>query len=765
LAAEVSLPKGDLQCIGKVINRKFDVDGNPIGKANANPIIDTRIYEVEFPDSTIADYSANVIAEALYSQVDADGNRFLLLKEIISHAKDNTAVSHPDRSVVNNTGSRNPTKRITTRGWEFECLWADGSSSWEPLRNLKDSNPIELAEYAQHHKLLNEPAFALWAKDFLQRMKRIIGKVKSRYWQRTHKFGIRLPKTVSEALQLDKENGNTLWYDAIQKELKNVQVAFKFLEDGEPVPIGHKEIPCHIIFDIKMDFTRKASFVAGGRKTDPPMSLTYSSVVSRDSVRIGFLLAVLNGLDILATDIGNAYINANVREKVYFIAGDEFGAPRKGKPVMIVKALYGLKTSGAAWRAHFADTLNSMGFTSSLADPDVWYRADCKPNGFEYYSYILVCIDDILVISHQPQAMMTIIAKSFRLKDDYAQPTRYLGATIQKWKLLGDESPDHLGHSTEEYVKQTIANVEMELLKEGKHLQGCNSIPMSPNYRPELDYSTFLNDKPAQYYMELIGILRWIVELGRMDIMIDVSMLSSYTMQPRMGHLDQVFHIFGYLKRNKRASLVFDESRVDWNEASFQTHDWTDFYADAKELLPPNAPAPRGNAVQINCFVDADHAGNRLTRRSQTGVLIFLNRTPILWYSKAQNTVETSTFGSEFMAMRIAVKLLESLRYKLRMFGVPLEGPVNTFCDNSSVVTNATEPASTLKKKHNSIAYHRVREAIAAKVLRVAWVQSGNNLVDMLTKPLNGPALHSLVDRVLHLTTNESDDEERKVNE
>jgi hypothetical protein len=94
-----------------------------------------------------------------------------------------------------------------------------------------------------------------------------------------------------------------------------------------------------------------------------------------------------------------------------------------------------------------------------------------------------------------------------------------------------------------------------------------------------------------------------------------------------------------------------------------------------------------------------------------TGTLIFLNHSPIIWYSKAQNTVKTSTFGSEFTAPCIAVELLESLRYKLRIFGVPLEGPVNTFCDNSCVVTNSMQPASTLKKKTNSIAYHTVWEA------------------------------------------------------
>jgi len=192
----------------------------------------------------------------------------------------------------------------------------------------------------------------------LQQKKHIIQKVKTRYWQRTHKFGTCPPKTIQEALKLDEENGNTLWHNAIQKELKNVQVAFKFLDDDDSVPVGYKQIPCHIIFDIKMDFSRKACFIAGGHKTDPPSTITYSNVVSRDSVRIAFLIAALKNLDVLSADIGNAYINAKVREQIYFIAGDEFGPLQKGKPVIIVKALYSLKTSGAAWRVHLAVTIN-----------------------------------------------------------------------------------------------------------------------------------------------------------------------------------------------------------------------------------------------------------------------------------------------------------------------------------------------------------------------------------------------------------------------
>ena len=105
-----------------------------------------------------------------------------------------------------------------------------------------------------------------------------------------------------------------------------------------------------------------------------------------------------------------------------------------------------------------------------------------------------------------------------------------------------------------------------------------------------------------------------------------------------------------------------NEAHVDINEAKFPNHDWQDFYYDAKEMIPPNAQEPRGNLVQMNCFVDSDHAGNHVTHHSHTGILIFLNCAPIIWFSKAQNMVEMSTFGSEFVAMRIAVELIESLR-------------------------------------------------------------------------------------------------------
>jgi hypothetical protein len=214
---------------------------------------------------------------------------------------------------------------------------------------------------------------------------------------------------VEEAYELDRLTGTDFWHQAIMKEMKNNSVAFKFLEEGESIPVGSQWIPFHMIFDVKCNFTRKARFGAGGHWTDAPPQLTYSSVVTRDSVRIAFLIAALNELDILSADVGNAYLQAPVREKVHATAGPEFGQNNIGRTVIVVRAMYGLNSSGVAWHAKLCETLRSMDFKPSYADPDVWYKPATKENGFEYYEYILVYADDILVLSAAPLPIMETI--------------------------------------------------------------------------------------------------------------------------------------------------------------------------------------------------------------------------------------------------------------------------------------------------------------------------------------------------------------------
>ena len=747
LNMELALPRdGEGPEFAKVTKRLRDANGIPIGTANDNPILDSRLYEVEYADGYKASLAANTIAENMFAQVDDEGHRFVLLDCIVDHRVDGTELRKENAFIQSSNGGRR--RKETTKGWDILLQWKDGSTTWEKLKDVKNSYPVQLAEYACSSRIDSEPAFAWWLPHVLKKRNRIVSKVKSKYWTRTHKFGIKVPKSVEEAKRFDQENGNNLWWDAICKEMKNVRIAFEPFEGNiKDLPPGYQKINCHMIFDIKMgeNFRRKARMVAGGHTTDTPSSITYSSVVSRDSVRIALTIAALNGLNVRACDIQNAYLTAPCREKIWTVAGPEFGS-EAGKNMLVVRALYGLKSSGASYRSFFADMLYEIGFTPSMADPDVWMRPAMKANGFKYWEYILCYVDDVLCIHEDPTIALKQIATKFKLKNDSMdEPDIYLGASLSK--MDNAEGDECWAMSSDKYCSAFVTNVEESLEKKGLRLPSKCVTPLRSDYKPELDATCELKADGLQWYQEIIGSLRWAVELGRVDILLETSIMSQYLAMPREGHLEQALHIVGYLKSHKKFRLLFDSSYPLVHEKWFKKYDWYDFYRDAKEAIPPNMPEPRGLSVTTSCFVDANHAGNVKDRRSQTGILIFLNKAPVHWYSKRQATVEASTFGAEFCAMRIAVELIESLRYKLRMFGVPVDGSTNVHCDNEAVYKNTVMPESTLKKKHHSIAYHRCREAAAAGTIRIAKQGTDKNLADLFTKVLTAARRAFLLER------------------
>jgi hypothetical protein len=282
LHAEVFLPHGDRNEIAKVIGRKRNSDGNYIGRKHTNPQLDSRIFTVRFPDGDEKDISYNLLAEHLFSQVDAEGNQYRLFREIINHRKGKSALEKADQYRVASNGRRIMKK--STAGWDFEVEWKDGSTSWLPLKEIKETNAVEVAQYAKENLLIEEPAFAWWAPHVLKKLIRLIKMSRTKQVRKGYKFGIRIPTSVAEALALDKENNNTYWYDAIMKEMKNVRIAFEIVPTGQKLPPGYQFVGLMMTFDIKMDFTRKARLVARGDQTSTPPTLIYSSVVSRESV-------------------------------------------------------------------------------------------------------------------------------------------------------------------------------------------------------------------------------------------------------------------------------------------------------------------------------------------------------------------------------------------------------------------------------------------------------------------------------------------------
>jgi hypothetical protein len=281
------------------------------------------------------------------------------------------------------------------------------------------------------------------------------------------------------------------------------------------------------------------------------------------------------------------------------------------------------------------------------------------------------------------------------------------------------------------------------------------STPMMESYHPELDDSPLLDETNHSKYRALIGSANWVNTLGGMDVTYATNTMARYSMAPRQGHLIALKRVFGYLRKHPDSQILIDPNPLDHTESlkKFTVYEnWREFYPDAKEETPPGQPISGSKRAQITIYVDADHAHDQVTRRSVTGIILFVNGTSVGWISKRQNTVETSTYGSELVAARIAVELAMEYRYSLRMLGVEVDGPCMLFGDNNSVILNTTIPSSQLKKKHNAIAYHRVRKCVAAEIVCFLHVEYVSNLADFLTKPLGAIAFWRVVKPVLFQT-------------
>jgi hypothetical protein len=174
-------------------------------------------------------------------------------------------------------------------------------------------------------------------------------------------------------------------------------------------------------------------------------------------------------------------------------------------------------------------------------------------------------------------------------------------------------------------------------------------------------------------------------------------------------------------------------------------------YGDVKEIIPSDAPVSRGKEVDMRLFVDSDHSGDQLTRRSRTGFVIYLNMAPIVWFSKRQKTVDSSVFRAEFVAMKNGIETCRGLRYKLIMMGVTFIGPTYVYGDSISVVHNTQRPESVFKKKSNYICYHELFEYSAMGESIIGHVPSVDNPADICTKVVpGGQKRNHLIRLLLH---------------
>ena len=614
------------------------------------------------------------------------------------------------------------------KGSRFNVLvnWESGESTYEPLHIIAADDPVSCAIYAKDNNLLNEPGWKQF-KRLAKRQKKLLrltnqAKLQSFRTKLVYKFGYLVPRNHDQAMQLDEANGNTRWADAEKVELHQLigYNTFKDMGKHAPTPIGYKRIKAHLVYDVKHDGRHKARLVAGGHLTDIPLDSVYSSVVSLRGLRLTIFLGEMNGLDIWATDIGNAYLEAETKEKVCITAGPEFGE-LEGHTLIIFKALYGLRSSGLRWHERFADTLRDMGFFPSKAEEDIWMRR----NG-DIYEYIATYVDDICIVAKDPGEITRRLQNDYRFKLKGTGPISYhLGCDYFR------DSTGTLCFSPKKYIEK-MKDSYMRMF--GTTPKAASS-PLENNDHPELDTSDELEEADIKKYQSLIGALQWAVTLARIDITTAVMTMSRFRAAPRKGHLDRVKRIYGYLCKMKHATIRIRTEEPDYSDIPDPDYNWAySIYGDVQELRPSDAPVALGNRVTLTTYVDANLYHDMLTGRSVTGILHLVNKMPVHWYSKKQGTVETATYGSEFVAARIATEQIIDLRITLMYLGVPLNDKVYMFGDNNSVVNSSSRPHSKLHKRHTALSFHRVREAIASKMLTFIHIPGMANPADILSK-------------------------------
>jgi hypothetical protein len=433
----------------------------------------------------------------------------------------------------------------------------------------------------------------------------------------------------------------------------------------------------------------------------------------------------------MGADVGNAYLEALTNELIYFIAGPEFAAfGLEGHTMILFKALYGLKSSGQEWHKVMSKTLKAEGFKPSLGDPDVWMRKHLER---QIWEYICVYVDDLALAMVDGAAFL----KKLQLpidKGGYGYKIKGDGPLL--FHLGCDYYRDADGTLVYQPKKYIVKMMEAYFRYFKEKPKQCSS-PLPSDDHPELDDTILIDCLGITIYMSLVGMLQWLITLGRLDVMQAVTAMSAFRCAPRQGHMDRAKRIYGYVDRYREAAIRVRPGMPDLRalDASYPTYDWsTSVYGSRHEEFPMNMPEPLGGMMRIIMYVDANLYFDLISGRACTGILILLNQTPVDWYCKKQSTVATATFGSEFVAAKTAVEKAQDLKYTLRMFGIPVDYVTYMFGDNQAVVTQGTIPHSQLAKRHHAVAYHYVREAVANGSIKFFFIPGKFNPADVLTK-------------------------------
>lgn len=336
-----------------------------------------------------------------------------------------------------------------------------------------------------------------------------------------------------------------------------------------------------------------------------------------------------------------------------------------------------------------------MGFSPCKAEHDFWLR-----DTGDHCECAAVMVHDLLVFSKDPTLIIEPIKE------------------VHGCELKGVGVPDHQSGVDTEFDNERhcwtmgaethIKNVSDKIEKLLDVSLKNHGSPMETGDHPELDETDQLCGEDITICQTLKGCAQWAVTLGRFDVQFATNTLARFGQALREGHLKRALRMFGHMKHHARAKFHFDPGEPCYDGIDFEDNDWTDSHPDAHEgIVGDDVPEAKTPALKITVMKDASPATGLMTRRSVTGIMIFLGMTAITFCSKRQNTVESSSCSVELVAMQLAVEKLQGIRCKLRMMGIAIEKTSTLLGDNKQIVTNMQLPSSTPKKKHNSVTLTR----------------------------------------------------------